>query len=333
MIMSATPPTLGAQIDALIASGRFGDAYRLLTSTKAARDPQALFTLAAWRLGGDIVRRDLAASRDYFRRAAECGHPQGARIHVNFVANGTGGNADWGAAIEILERMAPSDPWARAQLDIIGQMDLSPSGDPVSLPAETFLSDRPQASSYSQLFTATECAFLIGQAGPALQPSLIIDPQTGCQVPNPIRTSDSTAFPFVNESPAIHALNRRIAALTETNVRHGEPMQVLRYRPGQEYRAHFDAVGGTDNQRILTVLVYLNEGYGGGETAFVRTGLSFKGQRGDALVFHNALPDGRPDEFTQHAGLPVTSGEKLICSRWIRQREFLIPPPAPLLAV
>jgi len=85
--------------------------------------------------------------------------------------------------------------------------------------------------------------------------------------------------------------------------------------------------------RRLNLLVYLNEDYEGGETTFLRTGLSFKGRKGDALVFRNALPDGRADEMAQHAGLPVTAGEKLIASRWIRARTFTFPPPRPLLDV
>jgi prolyl 4-hydroxylase len=48
-----------------------------------------------------------------------------------------------------------------------------------------------------------------------------------------------------------------------------------------------------------------------------------KGGRGDALLFRNALADGRPDPESRHAGRPVSGGEKLIASRWIRQR-----PPA-----
>jgi prolyl 4-hydroxylase len=162
---------------------------------------------------------------------------------------------------------------------------------------------------------------------------VVIDPQTGRHLRNPIRTSDGMAFPFVDENPAVHALNRRIAAVTGTEAAQGEPLQILRYRPGQEYKPHFDAVAGDPNQRILTVLVYLNDDYEGGETLFLKTGLRFRGRRGDALMFRNASADGRADELAQHAGRPVIAGEKLICSRWIRQRPFLLPPPRPLLDI
>jgi prolyl 4-hydroxylase len=103
-------------------------------------------------------------------------------------------------------------------------------------------------------------------------------------------------------------------------VQQGEPLQVLRYVPGQEYRSHLDALPASQNQRVLTMLVCLNDGYEGGETSFVRTGLKWKGRKGDALLFRNAGEDERPDPSSQHAGLPVTRGTKIIASRWIRAK-------------
>jgi prolyl 4-hydroxylase len=331
MRMAAAPPSLSDQADALVDAGRIGEAYRLLTSPPAATDPEALIRLAEWRLGGQFIRRDLAASRDLFRRAAEAGQSEAARVHAAFVANGTGGAADWPAAVRLLQEQAARDPDAAAQLALIGAMRLSPSGDPLELPPEETLGERPHVSSFRGLLSGGECDFLVAAARPWLEPSLVVDPASGRLVQNPVRTSDAMAFPFVQESPAIHALNRRMAAASGTAPAQGEPLQVLRYRGGQEYKPHLDAVTGDPNQRILTMLVYLNEDYEGGETLFVRTGLRFRGRKGDALLFRNALPDGRGDAQALHAGLPVPSGEKLIASRWIRARPFLLPAPRPLL--
>jgi prolyl 4-hydroxylase len=155
----------------------------------------------------------------------------------------------------------------------------------------------------------------------------VVDNRTGRQIQNPVRTSDGAGFPWPLENPAVHALNRRIAAISGTAVDQGEPLQVLRYRPGQEYKSHVDAIPGFDNQRFLTMLVYLNDNYKGGETRFVKTGLSVKGRKGDALLFRNTTPDGRSDPMAEHAGLPVKGGVKLLASRWIRQRTFVAPDP------
>lgn len=331
MIATSSPAGLPATIDTLVATDRVGDAYRLLSGQAASSNPEALFILGIWRLAGQFVRRDLAASRDLFRRAAEAGHPEAAKIHRAFVACGTGGSSDWQAALRLLEKAAPADPAARAQLALIGDMRLSSSGDPLDIPSKERLGDRPHVVCIRGLLSRAECDFLIAEAQPWLGPSVVVDPRTGRQFQNPIRTSDGMAFPYVEENPAIHALNRRIAAATDTGVEQGEPLQVLRYRPGQEYKPHSDALTGDDNQRILTALIYLNCGYEGGETLFVRTGLTFKGEVGDALVFWNVDEGGRPDPLAQHAGLPVAKGEKLISTRWIRARPFSVPPPRPLL--
>jgi prolyl 4-hydroxylase len=70
------------------------------------------------------------------------------------------------------------------------------------------------------------------------------------------------------------------------------------------------------------VLVYLNQGYAGGETEFELAGLTFAGGEGDALLFRNVDDSGQPDPATRHAGLPVTSGTKWLATRWIRQRPY-----------
>ncbi|HYI46912.1 MAG TPA: 2OG-Fe(II) oxygenase [Allosphingosinicella sp.] len=322
-------PSPAERADALLAAGKVAEAYRLLAGPQAGTDPDALYALANWRLSGQLVRRDLAAARDLFRRAAQAGHREAARIHAAFVGNGTGAPADWHGALGLLR--SHDFPGAAAQLDLIERMRLSPSGDPLERPAEKKLSDRPWVGMFSGLFSPAECDFLFAEARPWLEPSVVIDPHTGRQHRNPVRTSDGMSFALFREGPAVHALNRRIAAATGTGVAQGESLQVLRYRPGQEYKPHFDAVPGEANQRILTMLVYLNQDYEGGETLFLKTGLSFKGQKGDALLFRNTLADGRADDYSQHAGRPVTAGEKRLASRWIRARPFAFPPPRPLL--
>jgi prolyl 4-hydroxylase len=61
-------------------------------------------------------------------------------------------------------------------------------------------------------------------------------------------------------------------------VENGELLQVLRYEPGQYYKAHHDYFADEFNlkrggQRVATMLMYLSDGVEGGETFFpsVRT--------------------------------------------------------------
>jgi prolyl 4-hydroxylase len=322
--MASSPQHTAEQ---LAAAGRAPEAILLLNRLALAGNGDAMMTLAFWRLGGEHMPRDIAAARDLFRRAGEAGRADAARIYTNFLAAGTGGPADWPGALKRLEQQARKEPEAKAQLALIKEMALSPEGDPQYLPEPEALSEAPYVRRFHRLFSTAECDFLIKTANPMLSPSVVVDPRTGRQVPNPIRTSDGAAFPWLILNPAVQALNRRIAAASGTHVDQGEPLQILRYRPGQQYRTHLDAISGLDNHRILTVIVYLNDGYGGGETRFTRANLDVRGRKGDALLFRNILDDGRPDPLSEHAGLPVTNGTKLIATRWIWEQPFAPPPP------
>jgi prolyl 4-hydroxylase len=288
-------------------------------------DGQALFDAAAARLRGDGGARDLPAALELFRRSAAAGRVDSAVIYANLLAAGVGGPRRWSEALRLLAELAKVNPRSRRELERIEAMALTDDGDPLELPAGERLCEAPAVTRFHRLFSPEECAWLAAAAEPMLEPAVVIDPGSGRQVRDPVRVCDSVGFTWPLENPAIHALNRRLAAASGTAVDRGEPLQVLRYRPGGEYRPHFDAIPGFANQRVLTFLVWLNDGYEGGETHFPTLGLKLKGRPGDALLFRNTGPDGRRDPAAGHAGLPVTAGAKLIASRWIRQQRFEMP--------
>ena len=124
------------------------------------------------------------------------------------------------------------------------------------------------------------------------------------------------------EDLVVRAINARIAAFSGTPIDNGEPLAVLRYNPGQEYKLHSDALPQGEDQRSHTVILYLNEGFVGGETDFPAIGLRVRPKAGMALSFTNILGDGSPDPLARHAGLPVTQGSKWIATRWIRRRRY-----------
>jgi prolyl 4-hydroxylase len=314
--------------ESLAALGRVGEATALLDRAGAAGDAEALFTAAIWLLSGQYLPRDLAGSRLRFGQAALLGHATAARIQIAFIANGTGGPADWQKACSLLQDLAPSDPVSYRQLTIIRQMALTSDGGPGDLPTSRVLSANPRIAMMPALFSAAECAYLIEAAQPLLEPSVVIDPRSGAFIRDPVRNSSAAAFPLALENPAIHALNRRIAAATSTDVAQGEPLQILSYAPGQEYKLHIDALPPSiDNQRVLTALVYLNDDFDGGETDFPALGLSVRGKTGDALIFANVTSDGHADQQARHAGKSVHAGTKLIASRWIRAKPLDLSGP------
>jgi prolyl 4-hydroxylase len=314
------------QANALLERNDVHGAAQVLQKAEQAGDALAARELATWCLAGQVVRRNLAASRAMFERAAALGDAESAAVTRAFIAGGVGGPRDWPRAVAMLREAAAEDRQAAQQLQILGAMNLGPEGDPIGDFAVETLNDAPNIRRFPGLFSAAECTYLVATAGPLLQPSVVIHPTTGEQIRNPVRTSSAAGFPFRLQNPAVHALNRRLAAASKTDVNAGEPLQVLRYEPGEQYHPHLDALPNLPpgQQRVLTFLVYLNEDYEGGETAFPQVGIEVRGQAGDGLLFRNAAADGQPDPRAIHAGRPVTRGVKHLASRWIRAAPLIV---------
>lgn len=304
--------------EALLAAGRIDDAVAALEAVGRAGNARAWLRLAVLRLTGDPVPRDLPAARAALTQARDRGDPDAALMEVALTANGTGGARDWRGAVELLTRAAQRDRLAAAHLEMLRAMDLDPDGLPRRLPELERLSTSPRVALARGFLTPAEARHIAEAAAGLLEPSTVVDPASGRMIAHPIRTSRSAAIGPTRETLPIQAILARVALLSGTDVTQGEPLTLLEYQPGQQYRPHHDALPGLTNQRIATVLLYLNQGYGGGETRFVRSGLTVAGRGGDALLFGNTLPDGRPDPSAEHAGLPVTAGQKLLATRWIR---------------
>lgn len=311
------------QADRLMAAGRPAEAVAVLRQASGLGDADALFQLALWHLIGDPVPRDLDKARALLAEATEIGHEDAAMTEVALVGNGSGGTRDWsGALVRLRAAAARFGGVAQQQLGLMERMALDAQGDPRRLPQPEVLSSAPSIRHWRGVLTPDECAHIAMSVQDILEPSVVADPRTGRAMAHPIRRSSAAVIGPTRESLPIQAIQRRIAALTGTDVRQGEPFSVLHYAPGQEYRPHMDTLPNEANQRVMTVLLYLNAGYAGGETQFPEIGLTVPGGLGDMVAFTNVLPDGSPDPAMRHAGLPVQRGAKWMATRWIRARPF-----------
>ena len=279
---------------------------------------EAFLLEGLWLLEGRFVPRDLLLARGPLGRAAELGHVGAARTLAGLIASGVGAPPDWEGALAMLKTWSDRDPVAAKQLHLIGRMSIDDRGMSTGGFVDRTVSADPLVQRVDALLTPDECRFLVELSDPRMRRATIFHDAEQRFVEDPIRRSDKAAFPVVSEWPFVRAINMRIAQVTGTDVRCGEPLQVLRYGATQEYRPHFDAIAGMANPRVLTALVWLNDDYSGGETRFDELGISQRGDEGDLLVFANTLPDGSPDPRTRHSGAPVTSGVKYLASRWIR---------------
>lgn len=321
--MSKAPPLhpLLQQAIQLSMNGRNAEAVLIITQLVSQQQPQAMAVLAEMKWRGGIVPQDPVAAREMWRRASELGHAHSSAITTNLMANGVAGPRDWSKALSRLRTEATRDGQRKRALGLIEKMALDAAGDPTRLPAREVLSQRPDVRRVERLFTAAECDYLRALAEPDYEPSVVND-STGRPVRDPIRSSDGATIHWMIEDPAMHALNRRLAAVSGTSFEQGEATLILRYKGGQEYKPHFDFVRSETNQRFKTVLVYLNHDYKGGETFFPEIGLKVKGRKGDALIFTSALPDRSVDPLSKHAGLPITAGAKYLCTKWIREKRW-----------
>lgn len=314
---------------ALAEGGAVAAAYRLLEHAHAAGDGLAAATLAHWRLSGQIIRRDLALARELYGSAAAAGVDACAPIHIAMLASGAGGTErKWGEALALLQSRAAVDSWASRQCQLLKAMPLTQSGDPVLAPTPVSADSPAGIDTFDAFLTPDECAYLIERAAPLLQPSVVVHPRSGALVTDPVRTAKAAGFPFVLEDPVLHAINRRIAAATGTTYDCGEPLQVLRYDPGDEYKLHSDALPSGDNQRVMTFLVALNEDYLGGDTDFLRLNYHWRGRTGDGLRFDNVDANGAIDPAMWHSGTRVTQGTKYLLSKWIRRHPLDLSGPA-----
>ena len=141
---------------------------------------------------------------------------------------------------------------------------------------------------------------------------------------NEIRTSSSMYFQE-NENDLIMKIEKRIAAIMNVPVEHGEGIQILNYTPGQEYKAHFDFFNpssqATKNNRISTMVMYLNDVKHGGETTFPKLNFSVSPQKGMAVYFEYFYNDQSINELTLHSGAPVIVGEKWAATQWMRRQK------------
>jgi prolyl 4-hydroxylase len=123
---------------------------------------------------------------------------------------------------------------------------------------------------------------------------------------------------------------QKVAALSGLPLERLEDPQVARFTSGQLYEPHYDGPHPKDpdgkafiscgGQRILSVVIYLNDVRRGGATRFNQLDIDVEPRRGVALVYCPAFLDGRLDPKTQHEDRPAED-TKWICQIWGRQRK------------
>lgn len=91
-----------------------------------------------------------------------------------------------------------------------------------------------------------------------------------------------------------------------------ENYSLLRYNPEQYYREHYD--GPTASARSISVLIYLNDDYEGGEIEFINFNEKLKPKAGTVILF--------PSNYAyRHIAHPVVSGTKYVITTFLHDRK------------
>ena len=158
------------------------------------------------------------------------------------------------------------------------------------------------------------------------------------------RTSSNAWLREEHAEAPLRTFADRASRLTGVLPDHMENLQVVHYSPGQKFDVHADHLDSFNDLeirgRLATILLYLNSAsptsqpaaessdLTGGETWFPEFDVTVAPRRGSALFWWNTVErpgsDGYDPEMflncdvrMRHAGLPVLSGEKWACNRWI----------------
>ena len=182
------------------------------------------------------------------------------------------------------------------------------------------LNEEPLIVKFHNVLSDEECQTLIECAASRLKRSKLANKEF-----SQIRTSSGMFFDD-NENPLITTIEKRVSRLMNLPIEHAEGLQVLHYEPGQEFKAHFDYFSehhpSSKNNRISTLVMYLNEVEQGGETTFPNLGLTVTPTKGSAVYFEYFYNDQRLNELTLHSSAPVIRGEKWVATQWMRKQQI-----------
>ena len=218
-------------------------------------------------------------------------------------------------------RALRSETWAqlREAVDVAGWL---------RIPEGRIFSAEPRIATIKGYLSAAACDWLVELGRPILRAAQVYDAETGDLRTDSNRSNSAAQLDLERMDTFSAFVRARIAALANVSIAGLETSQILHYQVGEEFAEHCDFLDPSNpghardiaahGQRALTVLIYLNDDYEGGETAFPALGRGFKGRKGDALVFWNLTPEGLPDWRTRHVGSAPTRGEKWLFSQWIR---------------
>jgi hypothetical protein len=182
-------------------------------------------------------------------------------------------------------------------------------GDSIDLSA-------PLVFTVPDVMTAGDCKAMIGMLEEQGFDDAPISTMLGPVMDKKVRNNTRVMFDHVELAARLYA--RLAAALPglggTTPCGANERFRAYKYEPGQRFAPHFDGCFARNHyeRSELTLMVYLNEGFGGGATRFLDYGLEVTPKTGMALLFQHRI---------LHEGCEVTQGTKYVLRSDIMYRD------------
>ena len=191
----------------------------------------------------------------------------------------------------------------------------------------------PLVATVDNFLTPQECTDLIALTEGRMRRARVSSTQGTGEVSD-VRTNSDCSLDL-KEFPQILPVLMKQGVLLRMPLTHAEPLIVLHYLGGEEFKPHYDgymlegdaeilakyeAKGG---QRLFTTMVYLNEVEAGGQTEFDHLGVTVEPAPGRLVIWGNTMAGTREmASLSRHAGVPVQAGEKWAAVTWWHERPY-----------
>lgn len=125
---------------------------------------------------------------------------------------------------------------------------------------------------------------------------------------------------------------QRVSDVLEMDVAKIEPLQLIRYEPGQMYKQHHDHgsyYGANSEQRPITFLLYLSSmpiEDGGGHTKFNELDIAVLPREGDGIIWSNVDEDANVLNDALHEAIPPNNEgdtRKYAMNVWIAEKPIM----------
>ena len=228
--------------------------------------------------------------------------------------------------------------------------------------ADKFLDNKPSNNFYytiENFLNNEECNLLINDGSKKLERSYVMGSNNKKEYENQISNVRTSSQSWLNKNDIkykniltkVNNLVNSFLNFEKIKLDQYEDIQVVNYKENQEYKPHYDICHPDQcvkehkthcekdyerfkSLRYITVLIYLNDDFSGGETFFPKINLKIKPQKGKVLLFFNCNPNqntkknGKCDviQNSEHGGLPVLKSNnnsksgKWIANFWIRTK-------------